>query len=329
MAYSLGFFAYLSLKIRATLLRIVFTLQNRRAFRQDQLLAAQIPVTKQRVRIPSRDPGRFIVADVYYPPSLSNSPTAVPVLVNWHGSGWVLPYHGSDTLFCAQVAQQANIVVVDADYRKAPEHPHPAIFHDVEDTLRWVGSKTPSSASSSSSSAALPRFDTIRVAVSGFSAGACEALIAGSVLRKALSHLLTIVAIVAVYPATDLTLPSAARTVPRPVNPLPSFMLDLFTDSYVPDPSQRTDPRASPAHVPEEEFAGVVVVVTADGDTLAPEAEALAKKLDVKGRRVVLKEVKGVGHGFDKGGVEGGRERKAREGAYEVAVEELRRALET
>ncbi|KAK3320012.1 Alpha/Beta hydrolase protein [Cercophora scortea] len=324
MAFSLGFFAYLSLKIRATLLRIVFKLQNRRPFRQHQLLAAQIPVTKKRVRIPSRDPGRFIVADVYYPHSLSNSPTAAaPVLVNWHGSGWVLPYHGSDALFCARVAHEANIVVVDADYRKGPEHPHPATFYDVEDTLRWVGSKTPSS-----SSAALPRFDTTRVAVSGFSAGACEALIAGSVLRKTLSHLVTIVAIVAIYPPADLTLASTARTVPRPVNPLPTFMLDLFMDSYIPDRSQRADPKASPAHVAEEDFAGVVVVVTADGDTLAPEAEVLAKRLDVKGRRVVLTEVKGVGHGFDKGGVEGGREWKAREEAYGVAVEELRRALE-
>lgn len=78
-------------------------------------------VHQEIIGIPSRDPYCRIAANISYPPCYSKS-IPMPILVNWHGSSFVLPLLGSDAVFCSRMAH-AGIVVVDADYRKGPEHP--------------------------------------------------------------------------------------------------------------------------------------------------------------------------------------------------------------
>jgi acetyl esterase/lipase len=179
-----SFFQYLRLKALVSLIRVLVKVVTFRAIRRDRLIAHK-DVRKERVRIPSRDTGCVILADVYYPPGYtSSSPTHV--LVNWHGSGFIIPCQGFDMLWCTTVAHEAGVVVVDGDYRKSPEHPFPAAPNDVEDTLRWVAEQG--------------GFDAKRVAMSGLSADGCLALVAASTLRRKLAHLLDIRAAVAFYP---------------------------------------------------------------------------------------------------------------------------------
>ncbi|KAI6779017.1 uncharacterized protein J7T54_004513 [Emericellopsis cladophorae] len=79
---------------------------------------------RRAIRIPSRDLNRFIDAWIYYPPYRDpNVPS--PVVVNWHGSGFVIDNLGIDHAFCERIAREARVVVLDADCRKAPEHPFP------------------------------------------------------------------------------------------------------------------------------------------------------------------------------------------------------------
>ncbi|GAB1320551.1 Versiconal hemiacetal acetate esterase [Madurella fahalii] len=312
MAYRVGFFTYLRLKVIAMLLRGLLVVQGYVPLRRDRLLAQKIPVHRERVRIPSRDPGRYIDAYLYHPPSLPVGPA--PVVVNWHGSGWVFPLLGSDELYCRQIAHDASIYVLDADYRKAPEHPYPGPLNDVEDALRWVGSQS-------------SRFNVSRVALSGFSAGAHLALVAASALRESLAHLLTIVAIVAHYPETDLSVEPETKTVPTPIRPHPPAMLHFFHDAFVPDKSLRTDPKVSPSRADPAQFPQHVIMLTASGDIFSPEAVELTAKVDDGSRTVVVKTLEGVHHGFDKGAQRGTKEWAKREEAYEAVVKSLKDAL--
>lgn len=61
-----------------------------------------------------------------------------PVYVNYHGGGWVFGGFVSDRSFCSKVANWVGCVVVDVDYRLAPEHPWPAQLQDSWAALLWV-----------------------------------------------------------------------------------------------------------------------------------------------------------------------------------------------
>lgn len=285
----LSFLNYFRLKIIITLLRIFALYKTRKPLRRDAKLAeARYSARRERLRIPSRDAGRDIVADLYHPTTsaASSSPagqTSLPVLVNWHGSGFCITgLLGSNVLFCARMAHELQMYVLDVDYRKAPEHPFPAAVHDIEDTLRWVGSDENRK-----------RFDASRVAVSGFSAGGTLALVAASTLRGRLQSAgVDISAVVAVYPATDLVIPAEDKKPPKDgIEPMNQAAMKLFTDCLVPDKSVRADPRVSPGRADPSTYSQTVAIMTCEGDNLAPEALALAEKLEKDPQRTVVSEM--------------------------------------
>ncbi|KAH8881174.1 alpha/beta-hydrolase [Thozetella sp. PMI_491] len=303
MAGSHGFWTYLRLKFFATIFRTFVKAISVFQFSSDQ----------RTVLIPSRDPGRYITGHLHHPPSPSPGP--VPVLVNWHGSGFVGFLMGSDAVYCATIARNSGIFVLDADYRKSPETPFPGALHDVEDVLRWVGSQS-------------TQFDLTRVAVSGFSSGGTLALVAASGLRKTLEPLLNIAAVVGFYALVDLSTAPEARSAPKPNKPVPPILARFFAECYVPEKSQRRDPLVSPALAKASEFPPVVAIIACDGDDLAPEAMALADKLDDGRRHVVTKMLKDTPHAFDKGAKKGTYEWRMRDEAYRFVVETLRKAFE-
>lgn len=284
-----SFLSYCCLKIIVTFLRILTLFKVRKPLRRDAKLAeARYSARKERLRIPSRDAGRYIIADLYLPTTsaASSSPegeASLPVLVNWHGSGFCITgLMGSNVLFCARMAHELQMYVLDVDYRKAPEHPFPAAVHDIEDALRWVGRDENRT-----------RFDASRVAVSGFSAGATLALVAASTLRGRLQPSgVNISAVVAMYPATDLVIPAEDKKPPKDgIEPMSQSAMNLFADSLVPDKSMRADPRVSPGRADPSTYPQTVAIMTCEGDSLAPEALALAEKLEKDRQRIVISEM--------------------------------------
>jgi acetyl esterase/lipase len=309
-----GFFRYLRLKLTVLLIRFMLrTFTITKPLLRDKKVADTYGIRQERIQVPSRNNNRSINVDVYFPPGLSDLSAAskTPVLVNWHGSGFIIPMHGSDVLFSARIARDAGFIVLDADYRKAPEHPFPAAVEDAEDVMRWIASQS--------------AFDTSRVAVSGFSAGGSLALAISSTLRKSFTGV-TIVAAIPIYPVTDMSIAPETRIVPKPIRPIPPFMGHLFADTYLPDKAARKDPRASPAYADLADFPPTVLVITCEGDVYGPEARALAEKLDDGKRKVILHDVKEIHHGFDKGAEEGSKAWKDREEAYALVVTTLKEA---
>lgn len=282
-------FQHLYLKALAILIRTLVSLAGNSSPRQCRALVPPDVRQQRAIKIPSRDPERHILADIYHPPGASAAP--LPVLVNWHGSGFVIPLLGSDAVFCARVAREAGVAVVDADYRKGPETPFPGAVDDVEDVLLWIASQG-------------GRFDVSRVAVSGFSAGGNLALVAATKLRKKLASVVGINAVVSFYPYIDLAAPPEGKKVSKPIRPFPSWMLRLFNDCYVPDPGLRRDPAVSPYYADPADFPDTVALITCEGDVLRPEAEELVEKLrrnNDSGKRIIGYVCQGVRHGFDSG----------------------------
>lgn len=307
-----SFLRYYQLKLVVVLLRAMNWLQTRGLHRTPLPPGTQ----RERVRIPTRDSSRFLEGYVYYPPtdSAPSSARRHPILINWHGSGFMFGNFDMDKAYCSYIAREAGICVLDADYRKSPETPFPGAVNDVEDALRWVGTQS-------------HRFDTERVALSGFSSGGTLAMVASSSLRRAVPDLSVKIGI-GVYPGLDLAVDPATKEAPRPGGrAIPLKIAHLFTECYAPDPATRTDPRVSPSMADSDAYPDNMVVLTCDGDNLAPEANVLAEKLSDGKRKVTHRMLEGVDHGFDKAAKEGSVEARQTDVAYSLIVEAIKEAF--
>ena len=267
---------------------------------------AKTSSTPDEVRhIKSRDAGRTIKIHLYRPTDSSSDPS--PVLLNFHGSGFMLPFHGTDDEFCRRISSQTQYTVVDVPYRLAPEHPFPAALNDVEDAINYIRSRT-------------KEFDPAQISLSGFSAGGNLALAATSSLfpRDTFRSLL------AFYPVTDLSAEPTSKFAPvaggRAI-PLP--LARLFNRCYTSGFDKR-DPRISPHFAKADQFPRRVLVITADGDSLALEAEDLAQRIKaLEGRHVVSERMQGCSHAWDKRTRPGTPQYEAKERAYQLAVNML------
>ncbi|KAH8659798.1 Alpha/Beta hydrolase protein [Xylariales sp. PMI_506] len=253
--------------------------------------------------LPSRDSGRQIKAHFYK--SLSQSQDGLsPLLLNFHGSGFVFPLHGTDDDFCRQISRETAYSVLDVQYRLAPNDPFPSAVHDMEDVVRWVKSQ--------------PGFDQSRIAIGGFSAGGNLALVGASTFPKD-----TFRSVLAYYPPTDLATDPYKKVQPDPTDrPLPAFMARCFDAAYIPFGTDPRDPRVSPSYADPQSFAPNVLIVTAAHDSLALEAEQLAEKIRPFSN-VVSKRMEKCKHGFDHDYEPGSVQEKAKIEAWGMAVEML------
>ena len=64
-----------------------------------------------------------------------------PVHINVHGGGFVRPHVERDEIYSAKVADAIGGIVVDMDYKLAPEYPFPTAFHEAYEVCRWTFSK--------------------------------------------------------------------------------------------------------------------------------------------------------------------------------------------
>jgi len=63
-----------------------------------------------------------------------------PVMVFYHGGGFVIGSLYTYAPYCAEVARLLDLPVISIDYRLSPEYPFPAPAEDCEAATRWIAS---------------------------------------------------------------------------------------------------------------------------------------------------------------------------------------------
>ena len=88
------------------------------------------------VRVAERPASGREIAVRVYRPATGDGP--LPVVVFFHGGGWVVCTLETHDPYCRALATEAGVMVVSVDYRLAPEHKFPAGVEDCLAATEWV-----------------------------------------------------------------------------------------------------------------------------------------------------------------------------------------------
>lgn len=222
---------------------------------------------------------------IYTPQAWSRTPR--PVVLAFHGGGFVLGSARQGDWICSTVAADLDAVVVSVDYRLAPAHKFPAAVEDCYDALLWTAAHASGLGG-----------DPARLAVLGDSAGGNLAAVVSILARDeggpAIRHQTLI------YPATDMTdagLEDASYVANTRGIVLSNDDIEVFRDHYLDESHDRGDFRLSPIRA---DLAGLppAVVVVAGLDPLHDSGVRYAQALADAGNDVTVEDFHQMPHGF-------------------------------
>jgi acetyl esterase len=227
--------------------------------------------------------GREIGVCIYSPPGKDG---ALPVVVFFHGGGWVVCTLETHDPICRALAMEVGVLVVSVDYRLAPEHKFPAGLEDCRVAAEWVLAH-----------AAELGGDPRRVMVGGDSAGGTLATVVALLLRD--KGVTGLVGQILVYPVTAHYDPPTASYLENAEGyGLTRKGMMWFWDHYLNDKSEANDFRAAPLMATSLAGLPRAFVVTAEYDVLRDEAQVYAKSMGEAGVDVTHVFVEGMNHGF-------------------------------
>jgi acetyl esterase len=245
------------------------------------LAGPPLPMAREEeLEIPG--PEGTIPARLYVPPGGTVEPR--PLLVYFHGGGWVIGDLDTQDSATRFLATNAGIPVLSVDYRLAPEHPFPAPVDDADAAFRWAVDNAGELGD-----------DPDRIAVGGDSAGGNLAAVVSLMGRDDGSapamQLL-------IYPITDAIGGQESRRLFADGFLLTKADMDWFEGNYLPDEVAGRGPRVSVLRV--EDLAGLppAYVATAGFDPLRDEGEQYAERMREAGVSVALRRYPGQVHSF-------------------------------
>ncbi|WP_372821060.1 alpha/beta hydrolase [Pseudomonas parafulva] len=196
-----------------------------------------------------------------------------PVLLYFHGGGYVVGSLDSHDAVCRRLAMCSDFAVLAPAYRLAPEAPFPAAADDALASARWLVEHGEAQ-----------RLDARRVVVSGDSAGASLAIVVAAVAaQQPEKAALRPLAQLLFYPVTDISCQRPSHGKFAEGYLLESETLEWFYRHYVRDASQRLDWRVSPLHLTALEGLAPTWMALAGHDPLLDEGVAWAHALEKAG----------------------------------------------
>jgi len=227
------------------------------------------------------DPMQF--ARIYKPANApSNGPR--PVIVYYHGGGWVIADVNTYDAAPRLLSKQLNAIVVSVEYRHAPEAKFPAQHDDAFAAYRWV-----------LQNAAAWGGDPTKIALAGESAGGNLAVATAIYARD--NNLTKPVHILSVYPIANSSMSLPSRMDSANAKPLNAAMLKWFGYYYTKTTADPMDPRLN---LVGADLRGLppTTIINAQIDPLRSDGETLAVAMKAAGDKVEQRTFPGVTHEF-------------------------------
>jgi acetyl esterase len=222
-----------------------------------------------------------ITLRVYRPSSKVN----LPLIVYFHGGGWVQGSLDTHDNTCRRLAKQNDAVVVSVDYRLAPEYPFPVPGEDCYTATVWAVEHAGSLGA-----------NPAQLIVMGDSAGGNMAAIVSLMARDRNGPQITMQ--VLIYPALDATLSMPSVHKLGKGYMLTEEKMTWYRDHYCGKEPDKKQLYLSPVFASDLTNLPPALIITAEFDPLKDDGEVYAKRLKEAGNEVVFKEYKGMIHAF-------------------------------
>lgn len=212
-----------------------------------------------------------------------------PVLLFFHGGGWVTDGVENYDRICARMAQATEQIVVSVEYRLAPEHKFPIGLEDCYAAAKGLFQNR-----------FLLNVDPDKITIMGDSAGGNLTAAVCQMARdrgdfKPKRQIL-------IYPAVynDYTETSPFPSVHENGEDylLTSKKMEAYMNLYARIPEDRQNPYFAPLLAENFENLPRTLILTAEFDPLRDEGEAYGEKLREAGNDVVVHRIKEALHGY-------------------------------
>ena len=208
-----------------------------------------------------------------------------PILVFFHGGGWVIGDLDTHDATCRVLTNAVKCITISVDYRLAPEHKFPAAPEDCYEATKWAMLNAASFGG-----------DPNHIAVGGDSAGgnlaAAVALMSGDRGAPSLCYQLLL------YPVTNHSFDTVSCKENGEGYLLTKDSMVWFWDHYLENDEAGESPYASPLQAKYVNSPPPGIVITAEFDPLRDEGEAYAKRLQDAGAAIKATRYDGTIHGF-------------------------------
>ncbi|MCX9148709.1 alpha/beta hydrolase [Erythrobacter sp. WG] len=205
-----------------------------------------------------------------------------PVIVFYHGGGFVIGDLETHHALCTEIAALADLPLVAVHYARAPEAPFPAAILDCEAATRWVAS--------SPAELGLTASGLVTI---GDSAGGNATVVVGQLLGQNPAAVPVLLQ-VPIFPLVADAIGSRSMEAFGEGFLLTAETMGWFDAGYRAD---RADPRGFPI-LGRHDDAPPTILVTASLDPIRDSGRAYAKALVDAGREVLFLEMRGVTHSF-------------------------------
>lgn len=219
---------------------------------------------------------------IYHPVDMAGP---LPVLVYYHGGGWVVGSIDTHDALCRKIANEGPFVVVSVDYRMGPDDPFPAAVDDSVAALNWVADNIADHGGMAD-----------QIAVGGDSAGGNLSAVVCLIAREENTYMPRFQWLI--YPATNMSMTTDSHHAFAEGYFLTRPLMEFFQSHYLHNPADAKDWRASPLLAESLQNLPPALVQTAGFDPLKDEGRAYADRLNAEGGSAAYKDFGGMVHGF-------------------------------
>ncbi len=216
-----------------------------------------------------------------------NDKKPLPVVMYFHGGGWILGDFKTHERFLRELTNAANAAIVFVDYSPAPEAKYPTQINEAYAATQWIAEN----------GKAL-QLDTGKIAVAGDSVGGNMAIAVTLMAKEKKTPKIDFQLLF--YPVTDANFDTESYKQFENGPWLTKKAMEWFWDAYLPSKDEAKKITASPLRASIADLEGLppAFIITDQNDVLRDEGEAYANKLMQAGVPVTAVRYLGTVHDF-------------------------------